>query len=66
MNDDALAAVVAAARLLIARASAAAPSDAPPTSRWALAARLGSDDAAGMRVAARARSRWSYGGRPRG
>ncbi len=61
MNDDALAAVVAAARLIVARRAAGAPRDAG--SRWALAARLRVNDAAGARRAAQAASRWTVAGR---
>jgi hypothetical protein len=63
MNDDALAAVVAAAQLLLARAADTSP--APPSPSWPLAARLPAADGAQARLVARARSRWAMSGRLR-
>ena len=64
MNDDALAAIVAAAALL--RAARIKPSTVRESgSRWGFAARLPVADAAGARVAAGGRSRWTMSGRIR-
>jgi hypothetical protein len=62
MNDDALAAVVAAAQLLLARVPA--ESAAPAGDGWAVAGRVRTN-AAGARMVARARSRWAMSGRLR-
>jgi hypothetical protein len=66
MNDDALAAVMAAAHLVIARRrrGSAAPAEAAP--RWALAARLPLSGVQAARFAAGGRPRWATAGRLRG
>jgi len=59
VNDDELAAVIAAALALLAARTA--PS--PPLSRWRLAARIG--DEAARAAAPHLRSRWAAAGRVR-
>jgi hypothetical protein len=61
MKDDALAAIAAAARLLLARADIEAPKNAPAC--WAVAARMRPLDAGRIRLIARFRSRWAMIGR---
>lgn len=67
MNDDALAAVVAAAQALLARspgALAGAERSTPPApERWTVAGRLGITDVARARLVARSASRWAQRGR---
>jgi hypothetical protein len=64
VTDDALAAVIAAARLLLEQ-SAVEPAR-PPVPAWHVAGRLSLVDAAGAQIAARARSRWAVSERLRG
>jgi hypothetical protein len=59
MNDDELAAVIAAAVALLARREPAGP---PPLSRWRLADRIGAD--AARSASPKLRSRWAQAGRP--
>jgi hypothetical protein len=72
MNEDALAAVVAAAELLIARSRAhysylGAADDAAVrvAPSWTVAGRMRTADPKRARLVARARSRWSMSGRLR-
>jgi hypothetical protein len=60
MNDDALAAVVAAAHLLLASADS---DDSTPAACWTIAGRMRKLDADGTRRVARFRSRWAMMGR---
>jgi hypothetical protein len=60
MNDDALAAVVAATRLLYAGAET---SDLAPAAYWAIAGRVRTPDAEQIKRIARFRSRWAMMGR---
>ncbi len=72
MNEDAIAAVVAAAELLIARSRAqysylAAADDtaARVAPNWMVAGRMRTNDPKRARLVARSRSRWSMSGRLR-
>jgi len=60
MNDDALAAVVAAARLLYGGAKT---NDLAPAAGWAIAGRVRTPDAERIKRIARFRSRWAMMGR---
>jgi hypothetical protein len=61
MNDDALAAVVAAAQLLLAGTDIEA--SAPAAACWTIAGRVRTLDDEGTRRVARFRSRWAMMGR---
>ncbi len=61
MNNDALAAIVAAAHVLLAGAQTEEP--APAAAGWTIAGRLSSLDADQTRCVARFRSRWAMMGR---
>jgi len=63
VNDDALAAVAAAAQWLLARAEPEFAAGA--AARWNVAARMRTPDAGRARLVARARSRWTLSGRLR-
>jgi hypothetical protein len=63
VNDDALAAVIAAAQLLLARRAAAPAVRAG--AGWAAAARVRVPDAGRARLVARRASRWMMSGRLR-